>query len=217
MIKQFQRKLILWGNINFKKYDWRFNRTPYSVFISEIMLHRTNARQVVPVYRKFMSTYPNIQSIVKANLSDIQDIMKSLGLLWRANKLYDSAEILYNRYDGNIPDNREELIELPGISDYIASAILCFGYSKRVIIIDTNTVRITGRLHNMNITDASRRSKSFRKKIELIMDFEHVVEFNYALLDLGATVCTARNPKCVICPVLNYCAYGKSLQVKESS
>lgn len=214
MIDQLRNDLIFWGNKNFRKYEWRINRTPYTVLISEIMLHRTNAKQVVPVYHKFMTEYPYIGDLEKAKLQDIKESLKSLGLYWRAQKLYEMSKIIAQKYNCNIPDNMNNLVSLPGISNYIAGAIMCFGYLQPIAIIDTNIVRIIGRLFNIEVTDSLRRNKNFKSVVELILDQKHPVEFNYALLDLGAIICTVKSPNCGICPVLYYCKYGQTLTMK---
>jgi A/G-specific adenine glycosylase len=210
MIKEIRNKLEIWGRNNFKPYEWRFKRTPYSVFISEIMLHRTRAEQVVPVYHEFILKYPDMKSVVNDKIENIQKIMKPLGLLWKSASLYQASKIICRDFNCQIPDNKYELMQLPGIADYIASSIICFGYSRYAALIDTNTVRITSRMYNLRLSDSSRRSTEFRRRIEYMVDRKNPVEFNYAILDLGSEICTPKKPSCFICPLNESCLYSKN-------
>ena len=206
-ISQIRRKLIEWGRKNFRPFPWRYEKDPYRVLISEILLHRTRAEQVVPVYLEFINKYPDIRSLASADLQDIETILYPLGLRWRVKKMKEMAEVLVNRYGGRIPSSRTELESLPGISSYIASAVRCFAYGEADVILDTNTVRILGRLLDLTVNDSSRRSRKFMELMRKLLDRENPREFNYSLLDLGALVCHKRSPDCLSCPLSEHCRY----------
>ena len=138
------------------------------------------------------------------NSKTLQPLLSTLGLRWRSDNLTSAATFVQERLDGDVPDNWQELVAIPGVGDYIASAVLCFAFGRRSILMDTNTTRIARRL-------MGGLSKPWRQRLYL----HHLAgpkgataEWNQALLDLGALVCTSHKPKCGTCPVRAYCATG---------
>jgi A/G-specific adenine glycosylase len=206
---QMRKILISWGKANFRAFSWRMTRDPYKILLSEVMLHRTQAIQVVPVYRQFVQTYPDLQTMVQASKSELHDSLYSLGLRWRIDMLYEMGKEIMNRFDGEIPVAREDLLSLSGVSEYIAGAVRVFSWNLPEPLADTNTVRIIGRLFGLEIRDSSRRSNRFRKLLELLIDREQARAYNYALLDLADKVCTKkRPPDCPHCPLQEICHTG---------
>jgi A/G-specific adenine glycosylase len=112
------------------------------------------------------------------------------------------------RYDGRIPDVEDDLKSLPGVGDYIAAAVRCFAFAHPEPLLDTNTVRILGRVFGVVVTDGSRRNKAFRELYKSVMDKVTPRDFGYALIDLGALLCLPGEPVCEMCPVNNLCKYG---------
>ena len=205
-IRQLQSELIEWWKVNGREFPWRKTRDPYKILIAEVLLHRTRAEQVVPIYLKLIREFPDIFSLAKADKNVILNYLYSLGLRWRAELLHKMAQEIVKR-GGEIEANKEWLLSLPGISHYIASAVLCFAFGRPEPLLDTNTVRILGRIFNIKVTDSSRRSKKFRELYFRIMDKNHPREFNFAMIDLGALVCRPENPMCKNCPLKNLCLY----------
>jgi len=203
-----RKRLIAWGQQNFRKFPWRLTTDPYHILVSEILLHRTRAEQVVPFYLELIRRYPTVTSLAKAKLSDLEELLYPLGLRWRVEKMHLMAREIAERYGGIVPDKREDLLSLPGVSHYIAGAVLCFAYGKPEPLLDTNTVRVTGRLFGIPVTDSSRRSKRFRELMREFLDEDNPREFNYALLDLAAIVCLKKSlPRCSVCPLKEFCRY----------
>ena len=207
-LKTFHKDLLYWWNKSKRSYPWRETRDPYAIAIAEVLLHRTRADQVVTTYKKFLEQYPSVSQLAKASIEELQNLVYPLGLRWRVALLYNMAQELHSRFNDQIPCKREDLESLPGVSHYIATAIRCFAYGYADALLDTNTVRIVGRLTNIPVTDGSRRSKAFRVQLETLVDTHHPRRYNYALLDLGALICRSRNPLCEQCPVLQHCCYG---------
>jgi len=206
-----RRRIIGWGQDNFQPFPWRLTTDPYSILIAEIMLHRTQAAQVQPVYETFVERYPDLSSLTQASESDLNQALYSLGLRWRVELLHKMVIELSRRFDGTIPCDREALLGLPGVSEYIASAVRCFAWNLPDPLIDTNTVRITGRLFGLKIKDSSRRNKHFKQLIATLVDPDEPRSYNYALLDLAHLVCLKkRSPLCDQCPIQKYCAFGKT-------
>lgn len=204
------KKLLEWWGKNKRVFPWRETRDPYCVIVGEILLHRTKANQVVPVYNKFVEKLPTIIALVNASFAEVRETVYSLGLLWRTEALYEMAKDIVTKFEGEIPVEREKLESLPGISHYIASAVRCFAFGYPEVLLDTNTVRILGRVFGIKVSDCSRRNRNFQKLYESILDKENARDFNYAMLDLGALVCIPGEPLCNKCPLIRMCVYGSS-------
>ncbi len=209
IVESIRSGILDWGSENLRDFPWRNTRDPYKILIAEIMLHRTNADQVKAIYEKFVEDFPDFISIVLAGSEKIMLEMHSLGLFWRSDLLCRLAEVVVEKYNGILPQEKKELMELPGIGHYIASAILCFGYNLPEPILDTNTVRVIGRIFGIKITDSSRRSKKFYKIMQDIVLCEEPRRLSLSMLDFAAIVCTATNPKHEICPVNSICCHIK--------
>jgi A/G-specific adenine glycosylase len=213
-----RRALITWGQTHFRNFPWRLTKDPYHILMAEIMLHRTQALQVVPVYEQFVSRYPDIQSLACASKVELHEVLYSLGLRWRIDLVYDLAVQLTSRFAGQVPREKEELLSLPGVSDYIASAVRCFVWNIPEPLIDTNTVRVVGRLFGLEIKDSSRRNRRFKELITALVDPHAPDVYNYALLDLADRVCMKkRPPACERCPVATRCAFAASAQTEKNS
>lgn len=208
----FQKGVLKWAEKNLEKYPWRENRTPYKIMISEILLTRTNAAQVIPVYIKFMERYPILDKFLEASHGSLLDLIKTLGLLYRANKMTKLIKCIKENYDMKIPKTFNTLKSLPGIGDYGANAILCFGYNKREGLIDTNFIRIFSRFFNVKSkTKTSKTDKflwSFAKKIVPERNF---IEYNYGIIDFANKVCSSKKPSCNSCILKEFCYYYNKL------
>lgn len=208
-----RRALIKWGQKNFRAYPWRQTSDPYRVLISEIMLHRTQAVQVLPVYEHFVQMYPGVADLSKATKEDLQDILYSLGLRWRIGLIYEMVYVLNTQFRGQVPTEKDDLLSLPGVSDYIAGAVRCFAWNIPEPLLDTNTVRVVGRLFGMEIKDSSRRNRQYQNLVLALVDPDEPRAYNYALLDLADKVCMKKQlPECSQCPILMWCQFGKTMQ-----
>lgn len=208
----FGNVLLQWGEEYFRAFPWRFTRDPYKILISEVMLHRTQAIQVVPVYEGFVHRYPDLYALEKASKEDLHQLLYSLGLYWRIELVYQMTIELMGRFGGEVPLERTELLSLSGISEYIAGAVRCFAWNLPEPLADTNTVRIVGRLFGLQVKDSSRRNKQFR---ELLTSLVHPNEprlYNYALLDLADKTCKKKQPPdCHYCPLQRMCRAGMDM------
>ena len=201
--------LMRWHDGHARSYPWRRpGVTPWQVLMAEMCLHRTRADQVVPVFEALVRLAPTPAAMVE-NASGALEAMRSLGLRWRAENMIEVARVLERDHGGQVPDTELGLRALPGVGDYVAQAVLCFGYGRRAVLIDTNTVRIISRLHRRDHT----------RRWQLRLDLHRLAgragpdpAFNYALLDLGALVCPAGEPRCHLCPIRNHCATGSDAE-----
>jgi len=205
----YRSRLKEWGEDNLREFPWRETRNPYHLLMAEFMLIRTQAKQVVPVYREFLERYPSLDDLSAATREDVADILQPLGLSWRIDRVCETAQVLRDKFDGEVPRSRESLTSLPGVSQYIAAAVRCFSYGKPEALIDTNTVRITGRLFGLEIKSSSRRNSRFQCLISDLSDPDEPRLYNFSMLDLGAKICTSRSPDCPSCPLTALCSHGQ--------
>jgi A/G-specific adenine glycosylase len=202
-----RRQLLRWFEKNRRNhYPWRYTKNPYHILIAETFLQRTKADQVLPVYRRFLKTFPAVSGLAGADEKLIQDIIHPLGLAWRGKNLKQTALDIQEKFGGKIPSKREELLQIKGVGEYIADSVRYVAFGIRSSIIDSNIVRILGRLYGIPITPESRRDQKFRKLADGLLPRKKFREFNLALLDHGALICI-RNPRCDICPIRNHCNY----------
>jgi len=173
------------------------------------MLHRTRADQVKPIYESFIRKYPDMKSIANSDKDDIKKDLYQLGLNWRSEQLYKMAKEIQERYDGIIPTDLNTLVELPGVGPYISSAILCFVHNEKIAVLDTNIVRVIGRLFGMKIRDSSRKSKEFRSVMTDLISYGEPRKFTLSLIDFAALICRSTRPRCNICSLRYICKYNK--------
>jgi A/G-specific adenine glycosylase len=185
---------------------------PFHIMIAELMLRRTQAGQVVKVYEDFIMKYPDALALAEASKDEVEHSLFSLGLSWRIPAFQQIARALVERHKGIVPSSYDALVALPGIGDYVASAICCFAFGQAVIIVDTNTVRVVGRLFGIPTHADSRRRKPIRALLLALLDRDFPKSYNFAMLDLAALICTPVKPRCAICPLLQYCVTGQMCQ-----
>jgi A/G-specific adenine glycosylase len=208
-LQAFRADLRAWGAEHSRDFPWRSTTNPFHILIAEMMLRRTQARQVVSVYTTFIERYPDAQSLAAAPSGDVAKALYSLGLAWRVPAFQHLAQTLVEQHQGEVPADYKHLLALPGVGDYVASAVCCFAFNQSVIISDTNTVRVVGRLFGVATHAESRRRKPIRTMLAALLDEADPRAYNYALLDLAALVCLPATPDCDHCPVQRYCKTGQ--------
>jgi len=174
----------------------------FHALVAEMMLQRTKAEQVEPVYLLFSNSYSDASSAA-SEPEKIRQLLMSLGLKWRADRMLELFTCLKGK---KIPDEYEELIKLPGIGQYIASSFLSFHRGKRYPIIDTNSVRLWGRVFGFTYNNETRRKKFFKDIVEKLTPYKDFKEFNYGVLDLTGLICKFK-PLCKQCPLKKNCSY----------
>lgn len=204
-----------WNSVGQRHFPWREIQDPFKVLVAEILLHRTRADQIVPLYQFFLEKYPDLHSIANSSPDELEKSFHSAGLHWRWKLLHSMAVDIETRFNEQIPRSFEDLTSLPGVSHYIASAVRCFAFGYPDILLDTNTVRVAGRVFGLLITDSSRRSKLFREVLERFIDSDYPREFNFALIDFAAVICRAKTPLHDICPVHDYCRFYLQMKLQK--
>jgi len=206
-ISNFANHLITWH----KKYGrkdlpWQKNKTPYRVWISEVMLQQTQVTTVIPYFEKFMRKFPTTKSLANAKLDDVLVLWAGLGYYSRAKNLHKAAQIIKNDFRGTFPNNLEELQELPGIGRSTAGAILSFAFKKPTAILDGNVKRIFIRFHGIRVSmNDTKAQKTLWKIAENYLPQKNIVAYIQDLMDPGATLCTRNKPKCHECPFQKNC------------
>jgi A/G-specific adenine glycosylase len=195
-----RRKLLRWYQTNKRDLPWRRTRDPYAIWISETMLQQTRVAVVVPYYERFLEEFPSIDALARARLSKVLRLWSGLGYYRRAENLRQAARQIMRRHGGVMPQDFAGLRALAGIGDYTAGALLSIAFEKPYPAIDGNVRRVLGRLlGNAN----ARRVHALAAEI---IPAKRPGEFNQAIMELGATVCTPKNPRCAGCALRSLCA-----------
>ena len=206
-LQQLQRRLLRWYAVSKRDLPWRKTRDPYAILVSEIMLQQTQVDRVIPKYHEFLKKYPTVHALAKANPHQVRKTWYPLGYNIRPLRLHAIARESVTRYNGQIPDEPETLMAMDGIGRYTAGAVLSFAFRKDAPILDTNVRRVLQRV--FGVRGNPMRGPTNRRLWALA---EEVIPpgkgylFNQALMDFGATVCTARKPACPTCRMRTICA-----------
>ena len=203
----FRTAVLDWFDLHGRKdFPWQWKRTPYRVWISEIMLQQTQVATVVPYFERFMSRFPNVEVLSAADLDEVLVFWAGLGYYARARNLHKAARCLMERYNGRFPQDLASLMSLPGIGRSTAGAILSFGMDRSAPILDGNIKRLLCRYAGLEgWPGESRTNRELWHLSETYTPGEKVAAYNQAMMDLGALVCTKRYPHCETCPLRDGC------------
>jgi A/G-specific adenine glycosylase len=202
----FQRRLLAWYARHGRDLPWRRTREPYRVLVSEIMLQQTQVDRVIPKYHQFLARYPTLEDLARARARDVTETWRPLGYYRRARSLHGIARETVARYAGRLPDDGAALQRLSGIGRYTAGAILAFAHSKDAALVDTNVRRVLGRVFlGPRRVKRLRGEKAIWDLAESLIPAGRAYDYNQALMDFGATWCTARKPRCPRCPMKAFC------------
>jgi A/G-specific adenine glycosylase len=204
--RAFRHTLNRWFLRNKRDLPWRRTRDPYAILISEIMLQQTQAATVRAYYNRWLRRFPTIRSLAGATESEVLRVWEGLGYYARARNLHRCAKTIRGKLRGEVPSCPEALQSLPGIGRYTANAIAVFAFNRSLPIVEANTARVLTRLFNIRapIDSAQGRQKLWKLSAKLVPQ-NRACDFHNAMMDLGALICTARNPRCQICPVKIFC------------
>ena len=180
---------------------WRYSISPYRVWISEIMLQQTQVNTAIAYFERFMAKYPDLQTIKKASEDDIYNLWSGLGYYRRASFIFQAKELIHAKFKGEMPDNYDDLMSLPGVGKSTAGAILSIAFNKPYPILDANVKKVISRIFF---------KKNFEEKIfwnlsEDLLDKKNIFNFQQGVMDLGSQLCLPKNPKCNLCPVSSNC------------
>lgn len=207
-LRCFRRALEAWAQGSVRNFPWRRTRDPYRVLIAELMLRRTRPAQVLPVYRAFLERYPTPRALARAREGDLHRLLAPLGLRWRTRNMIGVARELV-RLPRAAFRSAAALKRLPGVGDYVASAVQIMAFGRPETVIDTNVIRVLGRYWGRRVHPEARRERAFKELAAKCAPKRNAKLYTLALLDLGASVCTARHPHCGECPLNHGCWFAR--------
>ena len=204
--RRFRQRLLTWYRRHGRDLPWRKTDDPYHILVSEIMLQQTQVDRVLPKYAEWLAKYPSLDALATAPEQEVDDTWRPLGYNIRPRRLHAIARESVERFGGTLPSDKETLLSFKGIGAYTAGAIRSFAFRERAAILDTNVARV---LFRVFVARGDPKAHAMIKHLwsvsEALVPHKHVFDFNQALMDLGATVCTARKPKCLVCPMARQC------------
>src|SRR6476661_2501344 len=205
--RRFRQRLLTWYGRNGRDLPWRKTDDPYHILVSEIMLQQTQVDRVLPKYAEWLDKYPSFDALACAPEQEVSDTWYPLGYNIRPKRLQSIAREAVERFDGQLPSDHETLLSFKGIGAYTAGAIRSFAFRERAAILDTNVARV---LFRVFVRRGDPKAHAMKKHLwavsEVLVPQKHGFDFNQALMDLGATVCVARKPKCESCPMTSLCS-----------
>jgi A/G-specific adenine glycosylase len=215
-LPEFRRALLEWFEREQRDLDWRRTRDPYRIWLSEIMLQQTRVAAVIPYYRRFVARFPTVQSLAGARIDSVLRHWAGLGYYSRARNLHRAAKQIVRVHGGEFPRTLEEALALPGIGTYTAAAVLSIAYGVPLSVLDGNVARVLVRLGAAR--GEVREPKLWKRLGEAasgLLAAEAPGDWNQAMMELGATICTPRSPRCEECPVAAWCC-ARELGIAES-
>ena len=205
--QRFRRRLLDWYRQHGRDLPWRHTRDPYHILVSEVMLQQTQVDRVLPKYQQWLEKYPTFEALADAPEDEVTHMWRPLGYNIRPRRLHAIAKESVARYGGTLPQDEQTLRSFKGIGGYTAGAVLSFAFGQRAAILDTNVARV---LFRVFVGRGNLKSHASTQRLwelsRTLLPMRHVFDFNQALMDFGATVCTARKPKCLLCPMRRGCA-----------
>ncbi len=216
--RRFRRRLLGWYRRNGRDLPWRHTRDPYRILVSEMMLQQTQVDRVQPKYEEWLRKYPSLESLAAAAPAEVDRIWRPLGYNVRPRRLLAIAREVVARYGGALPSDGDTLRSFAGIGAYTAGAVQSFAFGRRAPIVDTNVGRL---LFRVFLGDGNRNETAVKKHLwslsAALLPRRNVFDFNQALMDLGAMVCVARRPRCLVCPMRPICkTYPFNLDMEGS-
>ena len=206
--RRFRTTLLAWYRAQGRDLPWRRTRDPYHILVSEIMLQQTQVDRVLPKYLEWLEKFPSFEVLAGAPEEDVVQAWRPLGYNIRPRRLQSIAREAVAQYGGQLPSDEATLLSFKGIGAYTAGAVMSFAFGKRAAILDTNVARV---LFRVFVGDGAPKAHAMQKHLwelsRAVLPHKHVFDFNQALMDFGATVCTARKPQCLYCPMQRACAW----------
>jgi A/G-specific adenine glycosylase len=212
----FHKRLLAWFREYRRDLPWRRTRDPYRIWLSEIMLQQTRVAAVIPYYERFLERFPDVQALAAAPQEEVLRLWSGLGYYSRARNLQQAAQQIVAKHSGNFPRDEKDALELPGIGRYTAAAILSIAYGARHAVLDGNVARVLARIFAKrgDLRDG-KRWQALQTDADALLDAKSPGDWNQAMMELGATLCTPRAPQCLLCPVAQFCR-ARKLGLTES-
>ena len=206
----FRKRLLGWFRQYRRDLPWRRTDDPYRIWLSEIMLQQTRVAAVIPYYERFLERFPNVHALATAPQEEVLRLWSGLGYYSRARNLQGAAQEIVAKHGGVFPRTEKEALALPGIGSYTAAAILSIAYGAKHAVLDGNVARVLARIYAVrgDLRDATRW-QSLQKSADALLAPKSSSDWNQAMMELGATLCTPQSPQCLLCPVTQFCQARK--------
>ncbi len=215
-LKSFHKALLRWYDANKRDMPWRNTEDPYKIWVSEIMLQQTRVDQAEPYFRRFIEAFPTVDALAAADQDDVLKLWEGLGYYSRARNLHDAAQEVVRVHESKVPYRYDDIRELKGVGPYTAAAVLSIAHGEPHAVLDGNVIRVLARVFAINDDARSGRTRRLLQKLADALLFEkRPGDYNQALMELGATVCTPSNPSCTICPLQEICD-ARAAKLQES-
>ena len=215
-LAKLRKQLLSWFRQFQRDLPWRRTRDPYRIWLSEIMLQQTRVAAVIPYYEKFLQRFPDVHALATAPQEEVLRLWSGLGYYSRARNLQKAAQQIVAQHGGEFPKDVEYMLALPGIGNYTAAAILSIAFEKKLAVLDGNVARVLARLRAVRgDLRASQRWKELQEIASAYLDPKSPGDWNQAMMELGATLCTPKSPQCLLCPVNEFCE-GRRLGIADS-
>jgi A/G-specific adenine glycosylase len=209
--KAFRRRVLAWYGRAGRDLPWRRVRDPYAILVSEIMLQQTQVARVTDYWERFLHQYPTLEDLAAAPVRDVLGAWKGLGYYARARNLHAAAKQVTRRHGGRVPADPDVLGRLPGIGRYTAAAVASIAFDAPVGTVDTNIARVLARVFRLRgARGSAARAGATWRMAQRLAALGRAADWNQALMDLGATICVARVPRCARCPVAPHCLTGRT-------
>jgi A/G-specific adenine glycosylase len=207
---EIRKRLLEWFRKSQRDLPWRRNKDPYRIWLSEIMLQQTRVAAVIPYYDRFLERFPDIVALAEAPEDEVLRLWSGLGYYRRARNLQAAARRIVASHDGEFPRGVEAALALPGIGSYTAAAILSIAFGAKHAVLDGNVARVIARLKAVRgDLRENGRWRDLQKSAGKLLDAEFPSDWNQAVMELGAMICTPRSPRCLLCPVAEFCRARK--------
>jgi A/G-specific adenine glycosylase len=212
----FRKQLLAWFRKHQRDLPWRRARDPYRIWLSEIMLQQTRVAAVVPYYERFLARFPDVNALAQAPEEEVLRLWSGLGYYSRARNLQQAAQQIVAKHNGVFPKSEKDALALPGIGRYTASAILSIAFGAKHAVLDGNVARLLARLFAIQgDLHEGKRWQSLQTSAGELLDAKSPGDWNQAMMELGATLCTPRAPQCLLCPIAQFCR-ARKLGLAES-
>jgi A/G-specific adenine glycosylase len=212
----FRKQLLGWFRQFQRDLPWRRTKDPYRIWLSEIMLQQTRVAAAIPYYEKFLQHFRDVKALATGPQDEVLRLWSGLGYYSRARNLQKAAQQIIAKHGGSFPTRLEDALALPGIGNYTAAAILSIAFREKLAVLDGNVARVLARLDAIRgDLRESRRWQLLQETADRFLDPESPGDWNQAMMELGATLCTPKSPQCLRCPVAQFCE-GRKLGIAES-
>ena len=204
-INEFKHDLLKWFDENQRQMPWRETKNPYYIWLSEVMLQQTQVNTVRPYYNAFIERFPTIEALSTTNEEDVLKYWEGLGYYSRVRNFHEAVKEVHNKYNGKVPDDPESFQSLKGVGPYTNAAVMSIVHNHPLPAVDGNVLRVWSRITCNDADIAQPKTKKlFEKELQPFVETKSG-DFNQAMMELGATICTPKKPICILCPVQKHC------------